>query len=475
MADDAAIRLRQLKAELKIWEKSFAAANDGRKPTKADVRLNVSISAKYKAYNELCRPQKRGSRSHVDKIAPGQSLSPPQQGPQLSAQQTTPSKRRIIARPLEASPWKSPLPKAMSPTPQAIRRRLGPTPQKDGQILGLFDSLGTGTPSKGRRALANIEANVAATPSKEHIDSTMEETERIRLGRTPTSNGKRYMLDVFATPEKRKRDEPAQTPSGVRGVNSTPQFLRRSNVLFARPLDTIGEAVNETIDQSQQPPFKKRSLCRSLSSIIRGLRAQEADKADEDLELLRELEGGSVDAAPAPKKQPWPTHQDKMVMETQVEMPLGPDAAPVSEDELSDSDITGALDANGQPRKIWKKKGLKRQTKRVIMRPVLRQVKPSEVAATDLMDFSSVKDDKSDAELDKGSGESDFSDSDEDARRESAKKSLTMTKKEVQEKEIRKEEPKKRKVSAAAHANYCRLKIKNKNSKGKGRGRFGRR
>ena len=32
-----------------------------------------------------------------------------------------------------------------------------------------------------------------------------------------------------------------------------------------------------------------------------------------------------------------------------------------------------------------------------------------------------------------------------------------------------------RKISATAHANFCKLKIKNKNSKAKGGGRFGRR
>ena len=32
-----------------------------------------------------------------------------------------------------------------------------------------------------------------------------------------------------------------------------------------------------------------------------------------------------------------------------------------------------------------------------------------------------------------------------------------------------------RKISATAHANFCRLKIKNKNSKANGRGKFGRR
>lgn len=176
------------------------------------------------------------------------------------------------------------------------------------------------------------------------------------------------MLDTFATPMKRKRDEVAQTPSSVRGVNSTPQFLRRTNILFSKRLDPVQETAEDVIAKTQ-PPFKKRSLVRSLSSIIKGLKAQEEDKADEDLELLREMEGDPFEPVPRAQMQRRPEtesqKQAERVPETQVEMPLGPDMLPVSDGELSDKDLVGSLDANGQPRKVWKKKGLKRQTKQV--------------------------------------------------------------------------------------------------------------
>ncbi|TKX20040.1 hypothetical protein C1H76_7722 [Elsinoe australis] len=474
-------RLRDLKLELKFWERSFAAAHGGRKPAKTDIKADAAISAKYKQYDLLCRPDKkaRSSPKRSRATARDTTKSKDHVGPPI-LQIATPSKSRTIPS-VGESPEKSPLPTAMSPTPQALRQRLGPTPQKDGQILSLFDSICTGTPSRRRTAFADIDANIAATPSKKDCPASSiesEETENARLGRTPTSSGKRYMLDTFATPMKRKRDEVAQTPSSVRGVNSTPQFLRRTNILFSKRMDPVQETDEDVIAKTQ-PPFKKRSLVRSLSSIIKGLKAQEEDKADEDLELLREMEGDPFEPVPRAQMQRRPeaeSHkQAERVPEMQVDMPLGPDMLPVSDGELSDKDLVGSLDANGQPRKVWKKKGLKRQTKQVKMRPAPRPTKTDDRPATDLMDFSSVKDDKSDQELPANGSDSDFSDSVTHINTKPGKTRAESSKPKSQDVAAEKEPQKKKKVSATAHANYCRLKIKNKNSNANGRGRFGRR
>ncbi|KAF2218527.1 DNA replication/checkpoint protein [Elsinoe ampelina] len=470
MSDTTQAELRQLKYELKLWERSFASANDGRKATKADIKADTVIAAKYRQYSQLSRPkdQTRHSPRKSQHVVGGQTEE------RVAKQQIgTPSKSRIISMSPRKTPGNTEKHAALSPTPQALRMRLGPTPQKDGQILSLFEMSFGGTPSRPRTALGDMDTNVAATPSKTQTDSGLEieDTENARPSRTPTSSGKRYMLDTFATPMKRKREEIAHTPSSNREVHATPQFLRRTNVLFGSKLGTVDEGDDSVVNRAQ-PPFKKRSLARSLSSIIRGLKAQEDDKADEDLDLLRELEGDMFESVSNDKVRSVPVKDrdppTEKVLETQVEMPLGPDALPLSDEEIND---VGSLDANGQPRKVWKKKGLKRQTKRVKMRP-RPQAKPAAVHTTDLMEFSSVKDDQSEHEAMPEGSDSEFSESEVKPVSKPTKKAGPTSGGNDAETDKTK---KTKKVSATAHANFCRLKIKNKNSKANGRGRFGRR
>lgn len=246
----------------------------------------------------------------------------------------------------------------LEPTPAAIRMHLGPTPQKDGHILSLFDDLSSTASKPSRTALATIEANANFTPSRPSQLMFMDDEsppENVH-DRTPASSSKRFLLDSFVstTPLKRKRDdeEPTHaTPSSAKGL-STPAFLRRSSNMLI--MDTlVEEAENDhelksmNIGRMRQPPFKKRGIVRSLSSIIQGLRKQEDDKLDEELEMMREMEEGDEDVAVKPTVQ---------VADSQVVMPLGPDQG-VESDESEEED-TGSF------RKPWKKKGLKRQTKR---------------------------------------------------------------------------------------------------------------
>lgn len=287
--------------------------------------------------------------------------------------------------------------------------QLGPTPLKDGQILSLFDSFPSVTPSKSRSALNVIQGNIAATPSKRQpSNGAIAESpamENARHSRSPTSAGKRFMLDSFATPLKRKRDEQDdvhRTPSSSMKLLATPAFLRRSNTMsimdsLAEEAEQDGEMHNLT--RPRGPPFKKkRGFVRSLSSIIQGMRKREDDILDEEMEMMREMDDFDDVQQSAPPKKPAAdsqsnkhqaageevnelpaadTQSDKsqtadvqiskpqppevLVEDSQIVMPLGPD-------RLSDSDEeSDEEDENGLPkRKAWKKKGLKRQTKRVM-------------------------------------------------------------------------------------------------------------
>jgi hypothetical protein len=279
------------------------------------------------------------------------------------------------------------------------------------------------------------------------------------LTRTPQSSSRRFLFDAFAgTPLKRKSDdadldlENVEIGSVTKRRFATPAFLRRSF-----PLTAISENASGP-DNSSTAPFKKRGFVRSLSSIIQGLREQEEERMDEELDMLNEMEDeamGVVRAKPAAAV---------LVEDSQaIEMPLGPDQADVTDESSSDDNASGFI------RKPWKKKGLKRQTRRVIMRPVMHKAqKTDDLHTIDEDDGEAVEETQvAGADADAGAGAAD-DERDHDANNEEsgdvAGKAQDDGKK-----------SKKRMVSAQANPNFRRLNIKNKNSKAKGKGRFGRR
>jgi hypothetical protein len=229
---------------------------------------------------------------------------------------------------------------------------IGPTPQRDGIVLGLFDMLPSGTPSKRRAVLADVELNVLQTPSRKAQGPASETSQesRARGERTPLSTGKRFMLNQFVTPTKRDLEDEGTPSSSFRGL-ATPAFLRRGNVLGA---------IDETEETTPRPaPWKRRGLGRSLSSMIQAMKKDEDDKLDEEANIMREMEMEEAGIA-VPKKAKVPEVQ---IEDSQAAMPLGPDRG-LETDE--DEDDEPELGRDGLPRKVWKKKGLKRQTRRVI-------------------------------------------------------------------------------------------------------------
>lgn len=155
------------------------------------------------------------------------------------------------------------------------------------------------------------------------------------------------MLDQFVTPKKRRLEEEGTPTSAVGGL-ITPAFLRRDNFL---------PEIAEDEEPTPRPlPWQRKGLGRSLSSMIQSLRKQEEDKLDEEAEIMRQVEMEEMDMPPR-KKQKLP---EVLVQDSQVAMPLGPDRGLESDKEESDEEQNGIF------RRVWKKKGLKRQTRRVI-------------------------------------------------------------------------------------------------------------
>lgn len=346
----------------------------------------VIPAAKYREYDRLRRPPSDNKPNSQPTIPPANPARDVHESPVRPVQQPAATPQKTGTRlPAPSIPVQVPETRILEgeeeatvePTPAAIRIQLGPTPQRDGQILSLFDSTPAETPSRNRSALVNGQRNTTTTtPSKARPDHTtiaQSPASNIdRASRTPASSGKRFLLDTFATPLKRKReddDEGTGTPSSSMKAFATPAFLRRSNTISI--METLAEEAEHDDDfygtaGARAPPFKgKRGFVRSLSSIIQGMRNQEDDRLDEEMELMREMEGetegfANVESLSTSKKRA--ANLAVPVDDSQVAMPLGPDRGSDSSEE-EDEQLD---DQNGQPRKPWKKKGLKRQTKRVI-------------------------------------------------------------------------------------------------------------
>jgi DNA replication regulator SLD2 len=353
-----------LRDELKSWENIFKLDN-GRKPSREDIKSNAAIAAKYKRFNSLKYPEyvkksietpkKNSSRQDI----PDNALR--ERAP--NAATTTPRGRafKSLDNTQPQAPILSPV-REEQPTPAFIRNGLGPTPQRDGHVLGIFDMLSNGTPSKRSPSPSEDHGDaVHATPSK-----TSNRALDSALSRTPQSSSKRYFLDSFiTTPGKRKReDDEVGTPSSSKKLFATPSFLRR----ISHPMAPI----EEDESHAMLPPRRMKPLSRSFSSIIQELKNQEEERMEDEWDVLDELEA-EENGTTAPKKQ---AEQVQVADSQLVVMPLGPDRAPGE----SESEEEVALGANGLPRKVYKKKGLKRQTRKSNIKPVLHKPKK----ATDL-------------------------------------------------------------------------------------------
>lgn len=379
----------------------------------------------------------------------------------------TPSNTRFQSNAAELAVTPSLSRKLFSP---AVPTSIGPTPQRDGRVLGLFDLLGGAdaeTPSKGAgNQDTNSFAQIQATPSKSA--SGLDADSTIKLGRTPQSSSKQRMLDGFMTPLK-KRDEytAGKSPSSVSRLQfATPAFLRRAPM---PPVDENGEF------KSPNPiRLPRKPLVRGLSSIVASLRKVEEEQLDDDLEALHEMENEAASGAPKPEPKSKPTEEDVLVEDSQApNMLLGG----FDDEAMYDSPVEDDVDRNGQPLRVFKKKGQKRTTRLVKMRPTRskRPTQTMEEAEESENEENVVPETQIDGTKDGANedsilqlSDSDFGGSDDEeqdddhvAKKRKTKKS--QTKPEIKEGPIKKAA---RKVNAMAHANFRRLKLRNNGAKG---------
>lgn len=223
-----------------------------------------------------------------------------------------------------------------------------------GKVLGIFESF----------------VDVETTPTHQRVlrgtPGTGNKRTADRVSASPAGT------DAFTTPRKRKAGElshhhlgsgsgsecDSPTKPAPRDVLSTPSFLRRNNQFApAAFLDS------PPVPQPLRPPV------RGLSSMVAELRKMEDDAHGDEEEAMREMEEemmGPPSLPPLPpsatqpkKPKPAPSADDN---DPDTGLPPLPPGAWV-DDTLEEEPSSG--DEKPTTRK-WKKKGLKRQHRRVI-------------------------------------------------------------------------------------------------------------
>ena len=519
-------RASALRGALKDFERTFATDHNGRKPSKDDIKANVEVAGQYKEYNRVrdilagrlglvalqnSSPSKRKrphSRSESAHIA----------SPTKQRLQSTPSAKRL--RPDDIDPYDAP----SSVTPRRVLSAIGPTPQRDGQALGIFDLMsnpGSGrsihaTPASRKRKIEALLGDdedvenqpiVAQTPSQrpskkgdllDHLTGTpasQSRTSHNKHSRTPVSDGKKFMLSqFFATPSAVRYaniPEPLAEPTPLRTrvlglsplkADSTPAYLRRSYSFKDRLLSASS---NPSRDNSSDvdpgspssvriAPRRRTSgkqvkfMPKPLSQIAAEMRGKEDEMHDDDLDAMRDMENEAAGV-------------------------LVGDSQPAS--KMENQSQSQAAQTSG---KVWKKRGQKRTTKRVIMRPSTLNVGDSQESSNRRLREGGQKQQKtrkedSEAEIsrddednddfiDEGQSEDELHQTPKPSRssRPSQPKQTKTSRETIAKAKASKDKPKEKGTTinpnAVSHMNFRSLKIKNKNSKAKkGRGRFGRR
>ena len=341
--------------------------------------------------------------------------------------------------------------------------------------------------------------NEQSTPSKHRNDESKPADQS-----QEASAAKRKYHVAIGTPSRHRNGHLASPNANLGSRKSqndeTPLFLRRGGQI---PKSTAQAPTDGNEDGTSWSPVAVRKLAlpigRGLSALVKGLREMEDKALDDDLDMLREMETDSLPTnAPANALQ---NPSIRVISDSQVpDLPLGPDCA------IESSEDDGEVNKrnNRVIGRKWKKKGQKRTTRKVVMKPNTARWKPEPkwesehdsgvemgpdsvemIAKTQMqgpMIVPKLNEDLDEAGSGAEGGEGE-GEGEKDARISlSDSKNKAPCTRRAQAAVAKASEAGgtvtqrvKKKISATAHANFRALKIKNKNSKGKKGGRFGRR
>ncbi|KAK4664988.1 uncharacterized protein QC763_509470 [Podospora pseudopauciseta] len=500
----------QVRAELKKWETDWQEEHGGNKPSRNDIKQNPDIAKKYKQYSklrdvlsgkippeELSKPSRPKSSSH----------RPPQTPSKHSKTAQTPRKHHV-ANPYMQSPTAR-TPGAVTPSTArklfspVLPTSIGPTPQKDGRVLGLFDLLGK-TPSKPTESPFPKPIG-SATPSKRRAselgDLTTPSAKRIAHDASTPLAGRTNLFGAVTTPLHEKPNNTTTTPSTTRSkLFNTPAFLRRTTL--PPPVDETDENGPWKVGPLRLPRVLSRKgvKVKGLSEVVADLRKIEDEAHQDEEDALREMEaeelGVPVTKPAVPKLATVPEGVeteigDGQTVPPQPAQPRYTEEKPVLlshfDNEAYDDEIDlsrEGVDTQGNPLRVYKKRGQKRTTRMVKMKPTRFQ-RPTDNSPPDSDDEpipeTQYPDQPPQAPQDDLllSGP-DFEGNDEDdddfdtlrptpkSTGKGARKTLAETKGRKKEDEREEGTVKKavRKVKATAHANFKRLKLKQGGAKG---------
>lgn len=498
----------------------------------------LSIAAKYKDYSRLksleaslARRENRRQeapesqskkRKHASPTGP--AATHPDATPRKSSKAlfATPSNNRTAKiHPSQLDPYDSPstfrklfspsIHRQSLPAPSPLKAAIGPTPQRDGKALGLFDMLSesggsNATPSAKKQK--NALATGFQTPSKPKTfepiaEEPEEQEESTTLSRTPASSTKQfYLANLFATPttmryaamveaedEKAAQENlPHKPASPEPNPSETPSFLRRSNTGRFPPPTTTNDSSGLSPIASRKP---LQFAGRGLSHLVQGLRAMEEEREDDDWDVLREIEeeqeAANVEVPESqgpvePKERPYKKKGQKRTTRRVIMRPVVPrpkprpnaNAAPVFPDEQSDDELAAVP-----------------ETQLAAGSTEADNIPPEDKDGSDAASLHTMSEaeSQSGAELEADSdGDPEYSENPKPLPRaksfsERIKEAVSMIKPKPKEppakapQALQEEEKvaKVRKVNPETHANYRSLKIRNKSRGSRGRGRFRRR
>ncbi|KAK6345094.1 regulatory particle non-ATPase [Orbilia javanica] len=482
-------RLRHLKLKIKAWEKDFAVQNDGKPPSRQDISANSKIAARYSEYQKL----KKQLGLESSQTAKPQSTSKPAEKPTTATTATAtipqnpsahPSQTplKTSANPFFFTPTSRPELQGSfySPSPSAVRQLkwmkkgyVSPTPQKNGKVLGLFDKLPgmTPTPPKRPREAEDGAILVKLTDSTKKsralndraFEDSDDEDAYVPLDPTTPSRKRRY---EFQTPlSKKNRGNKSDEPDPF----STPAIFRQHSMSLE--LKENGSPL--TPEMKQFLPNRMIGKVKPLSTLVRELREMQEEE-DPGMEILRDLERSKPDSPSSTNSRQSPPAAIPPCLELEVG--------------------SGEAEAESQPKQpVYKKKGLKRQTKRVRIRPVRATRAKASVGESSSSDseaeeppnkspesLAQTKPEMKGKDLDYESDDGEprmFEISEDELAAIVPKTTSTKSKPQVKSKTSAPEKPttgtKKATVAADKHANYTRMKMhhKGKGFKGRGRGR----
>jgi DNA replication regulator SLD2 len=257
------------------------------------------------------------------------------------------------------------------------------------------------------------------------------------------------------------------------------------------PLPPVDENEDGILLSPQMTRVPRKPLVRGLSSMLAGLRKLESDAADDDLVALHEMEDEEAGILRKPptktKLKPVAVEDDAILAaDSQPGFPLGGFDDEAQFDSEPDEVANPPLGRDGLPLKVYKKKGQKRTTRRVKMKPTrIKPQAPTKVPAEiDSDDELAVpapevhaEDEQVEAEAEEEEGNPDFAESarnfDSDSQSEyTASEGGTRYRRPDQSKKRKimgkdgKIRSMTRKVTAAANQNFKRLKLRNSGAKG---------